>query len=126
MCLQGLHYIHQSPIEVHGAVNVQNCVIDSRWIVKLTGFGIRRFVSNNRDPSIEGDWTTANFQLLFHMAPEILRLEHQSGFIQSVEPFVTKAADIYGLGMVLFQVCTRLPLFYECGITVDSMSTVAI
>lgn len=115
-----MNYIHQSPVGIHGAVNIQNCLVDSRWIVKLTGFGMHKFLFGNPNSSIDEVWAGADVQLLFHLAPEILRLEHRSQSSHSTESFVSEAADIYGLGMVLFQVVNRLPLFYASEMTTDS------
>jgi len=38
--LQGLEYIHKSPIHFHGNLRSTNCVVDSRWTCKLTDFGV--------------------------------------------------------------------------------------
>lgn len=38
--LQGLEFLHNSPLGLHGALCAENCVIDSRWTVKLTDFGL--------------------------------------------------------------------------------------
>ena len=38
---QGMHYIHSSPIEVHGRLTSSRCVIDSRFVLKITGFGLK-------------------------------------------------------------------------------------
>ena len=37
--LQGLEYLHHSRIGMHGRLTVSNCLVDSRWVVKLTEFG---------------------------------------------------------------------------------------
>ena len=36
-----MHYIHTSPIEVHGRLSSSICMIDSRFVLKVTGFGLR-------------------------------------------------------------------------------------
>ena len=36
-----MHYIHSSPIEVHGRLSSSTCVIDSRFVLKVTGFGLQ-------------------------------------------------------------------------------------
>ena len=37
---QGMHYIHTSTLGVHGSLTSSNCVIDSRFVLKITGFGL--------------------------------------------------------------------------------------
>lgn len=37
--VQGLEFLHRSPVRSHGNVKSSNCVIDSRWVLKLTDFG---------------------------------------------------------------------------------------
>ncbi|KAJ8306947.1 hypothetical protein KUTeg_015031 [Tegillarca granosa] len=38
--VQGMAYLHNSPITLHGKLNTSNCVIDSRFVLKVTDFGI--------------------------------------------------------------------------------------
>eukprot|EP00794_Sanderia_malayensis_P011123 gene11123-12294_t len=40
---RGLDYIHQSEIGSHGRLKSSNCLIDSKWKLKLTGFGLKCF-----------------------------------------------------------------------------------
>ena len=35
----GLNYIHKSYFQAHGSLKPSNCVIDSRWTCRVTGFG---------------------------------------------------------------------------------------
>lgn len=36
-------YLHESPLRVHGNLCTSNCLIDSRWVVKLSDFGLYAF-----------------------------------------------------------------------------------
>lgn len=36
-------YIHDSIIKTHGNLKSSNCVVDSRWVVKITDFGLHEF-----------------------------------------------------------------------------------
>lgn len=39
--LQGMRYLHLSTIRVHGNLRSSNCVIDSRWVLKVTDVGVK-------------------------------------------------------------------------------------
>jgi serine/threonine protein kinase len=38
--LKGIQYLHKSAIGFHGMLSLQNVLIDSNWVLKLTNFGI--------------------------------------------------------------------------------------
>ena len=44
--LQGMQAIHNSPIKFHGRLKSCNCVIDSHWVLKITDYGLRKFLSS--------------------------------------------------------------------------------
>ena len=50
-CLQGLSFIHASEISFHGNLKSSNCVVDSRFVLKLTDFGLHglRDIVNKSD-----------------------------------------------------------------------------
>uniref|UniRef100_A0A0K0FCD3 Guanylate cyclase n=1 Tax=Strongyloides venezuelensis TaxID=75913 RepID=A0A0K0FCD3_STRVS len=80
--VEGLNFIHNSPIEVHGNLSSRNCLINERWQVKLSDYGIpflRVFEQQKPEDQL---WT----------APEILR-----GDILNPN----KESDIYSLAIVL-------------------------
>ena len=37
-----MEYIHKSPLKFHGRLKSSNCLLDSRWVVKITDFGLGR------------------------------------------------------------------------------------
>jgi len=39
-------YLHESVIKYHGSLSASNCLVDSRWVVKLTDFGLNEFKRN--------------------------------------------------------------------------------
>jgi tRNA A-37 threonylcarbamoyl transferase component Bud32 len=41
--LQGMTYLHDSPVRVHGNLKTSNCLVDSRWVVNLADFGLHQF-----------------------------------------------------------------------------------
>lgn len=85
--LQGLKFLHSSIIQYHGNLKSTNCLIDERWQVKLSDFGLK-FLRNHSNQPEEMLWT----------APEILR-----------DPLIngTKSGDVYSFGIV----CVEVRLF---------------
>lgn len=45
--VKGLIFIHDSEIMSHGNLRSSNCLVDSRWCVKLTDFGLNEFKSGS-------------------------------------------------------------------------------
>ena len=43
--LQGMAYIHASVIKSHGNLKSSNCLVDSRWMLKITDYGLPSFRS---------------------------------------------------------------------------------
>ena len=39
---KGIHYIHSSPLKFHGNLKSSNCVVDNRWVLKVTDFGMKK------------------------------------------------------------------------------------
>ncbi|XP_053384831.1 atrial natriuretic peptide receptor 1-like [Mercenaria mercenaria] len=97
---QGLEYLHKSAIRHHGNLRSSNCVIDNRWVCKLTDFGIQR-LKPARD-SVETIGEHAFYARLFWTAPEILRK------ILRKESYAhTSEADIYALGVIIKELLCR-------------------
>ena len=36
-------HLHDSVIRCHGRLKSSNCVVDSRWVLKITDFGLNEF-----------------------------------------------------------------------------------
>ena len=43
--LNGMIYLHESPIGYHSNLKAANCLVDSRWVLKISDFGLQ--VSKN-------------------------------------------------------------------------------
>ncbi|XP_072028114.1 atrial natriuretic peptide receptor 1-like [Amphiura filiformis] len=95
---KGLHYLHGSVLGLHGRLSSSNCTIDSRFVLKLTDFGLHEFQKSAK----QEDTTTCNNDKLLWRAPEVLRNP-------LMDP--TKESDIYSAGMVIYAIVTRDELF---------------
>lgn len=47
-----MSYLHTTPIHSHGQLKSSNCVVDSRFVLKITDFGLHDL---RRDPSDESE-----------------------------------------------------------------------
>lgn len=41
--VRGMRYLHSSPLRVHGNLTSRNCVVDARWVLKITDYGLPAF-----------------------------------------------------------------------------------
>ena len=46
-----MEYLHRSPLKSHGRLKSTNCVVDGRWVLKVTDWGL----SNAREQHYDTD-----------------------------------------------------------------------
>ncbi|XP_018019418.1 atrial natriuretic peptide receptor 1 isoform X2 [Hyalella azteca] len=92
--LQGLNFLHKSALKMHGNLKSSNCVIDSRFVLKLSGFGLLSF--RNDDYQERGE--SCDRGKLWR-APEVLR----SGPGQ-LSPEDAQMADVYSFGIIMNEI----------------------
>ncbi|KAH0808525.1 hypothetical protein GEV33_014265 [Tenebrio molitor] len=104
--LRGMIYLHDSPVRFHGALHSANCLVDSRWVVKLADFGLREFKRGAEQPGIKDPAKVREkcYNLLYK-APELLRL--QDSFISNNQPSGTQKGDVYSFGIILYELHSR-------------------
>ncbi|ELU04866.1 hypothetical protein CAPTEDRAFT_138354, partial [Capitella teleta] len=100
--VEGMVYLHHSFLKSHGNLKSNNCLVDSRWMIKITGHGMKNFQS---DPQKE----TPEYEIYrdkLWTAPELLRLG-------SAKPlYGTPKGDVYSFGIILQEILHRtLPFF---------------
>jgi len=96
--IKGMLHLHQTDIKSHGALKSSNCVVDARWVLKITDFGLNTFRSRQGTfNSLESE--PANN--LLWKAPELLRLKN-------IQPTArTQKADVYSFAIILQECHTR-------------------
>ncbi|CAF1395238.1 unnamed protein product [Rotaria magnacalcarata] len=102
-----MQHIHNSQIGSHGNLKSSNCVVDSRFICKITDFGLPTLRSNRSRSSPLSDIAD---DLLYHKnrlwtSPELLR--------DSNPPSAgTIKGDVYSFGIILQEIQLRNGPFY--------------
>ena len=64
-----MQYIHSSNVKVHGFLKSSNVVIDSRWVCKITDFGLVQFKFGRKEEADAGDDSKYRSKYLFKYAP---------------------------------------------------------
>ncbi|XP_077283133.1 guanylate cyclase 32E [Arctopsyche grandis] len=95
--IRGMSYLHESPLHYHGCLQSSNCLVDSRWVVKLTDFGIEGFRKGEDAPS-DPALIQTKLEGLLYQAPELLRGGSLKG---------CPKGDVYSFGLLLYEIHTR-------------------
>ncbi|KAJ6216007.1 hypothetical protein RDWZM_010507 [Blomia tropicalis] len=93
--VEGMLFIHESTLNMHGALKSTNCVIDSRLVVKLTDFGLKTLRNLSKQNS-----GPVQYKSLLWTAPEHLRQ-------RKPELHGSPKGDVYSFAIVLQEIITR-------------------
>uniref|UniRef100_H3DDN2 Guanylate cyclase n=1 Tax=Tetraodon nigroviridis TaxID=99883 RepID=H3DDN2_TETNG len=95
---RGMSYLHQHKV-FHGRLHSRNCVIDDRWVCKISDYGLTTYRKEDSEASNNG-FGCGDVNRLY-CAPEVL-LGSSSN--------MTPAADVYSYSMILVEIATRSDL----------------
>ncbi|XP_046686869.1 atrial natriuretic peptide receptor 1 isoform X2 [Homalodisca vitripennis] len=101
--VKGMSYLHASEIKSHGSLKSSNCVVDSRFVLKIADFGLRSL--RHGDDSCSGSDSYAFWRKLLWTAPELLRQRHPP-------PEGTQKGDVYSFAIIVHEIVTRQGPFY--------------
>ncbi|XP_053671502.1 uncharacterized protein LOC128721742 [Anopheles nili] len=94
--VRGMRYLHASPLRVHGSLSSRNCVVDARWVLKITDYGMLTFYeAQGIAPAPRGA------KELLWTAPEALRDS------KAYPKAGTQPADVYAFGIIMQEVVVR-------------------
>lgn len=111
--IKGLIYLHYSENISHGNLKSSNCLVDSRWVLQITGFGLDEFRSSCPSKILSKKHRA---QLLWK-PPEVLRRIkfelgdniYNSNLVLKHQTLNAKRkSDIYSFGMILFEIISRV------------------
>ncbi|CAF0754736.1 unnamed protein product [Didymodactylos carnosus] len=103
--VKGMQHLHNSNIQSHGNLKSSNCVVDSRFICKVTDFGIPMLRSNPNKISPTHIKDYAYYKSKLWTAPELLNSLNQSAA-------GTQKGDVYSFGIILQEIELRNGPFY--------------
>lgn len=49
-------FLHTSDIKSHGRLKSSNCVVDGRWVLKITDYGLTKFKANQTEREVLGEY----------------------------------------------------------------------
>ncbi|ETE59718.1 Guanylate cyclase 2G, partial [Ophiophagus hannah] len=90
--VNGICFIHNSPLKSHGNLKPTNCLVDSRMQIKLCDFGLWELKYGRKSRIITEE--EMNYADLYWTAPELLRMEEY--------PFHgTQKGDVYSFAIIM-------------------------
>ncbi|KAH3894135.1 atrial natriuretic peptide receptor 2-like isoform X2 [Dreissena polymorpha] len=114
---RGLEFLHKSIVRSHGNIKSSNCVIDSRWVLKLTDYGAVCTPADEHTPAASSAESVSDldaendvFAKLLWTAPELLRLSRRP-------PKGTQKGDVFSFAVVMQEILLRCPPYYFNGIS---------
>ena len=100
--IKGMAALHDSPIKVHGHLTSKNCLINHRWVVQISDFGLTEFKTTREPPEISaGGGDQAKYEALLWTAPENINFPRN----------VSQAGDVYSFGIIISEVINRMAPF---------------
>ncbi|XP_047529758.1 guanylate cyclase 32E-like [Vanessa atalanta] len=94
--LRGLTYLHDSALVSHGNLTSNNCLVDRRWVLQITDYGLHTLKSGCADTE---DALRMEKRMLWR-APELLREPNP-------HPRGSQKGDVYSFGIILYEILGR-------------------
>uniref|UniRef100_A0AAX7UUH8 Guanylate cyclase n=1 Tax=Astatotilapia calliptera TaxID=8154 RepID=A0AAX7UUH8_ASTCA len=98
--VKGMAFLHNSVIISHGNLKSSNCVVDSRFVLKITDYGLQSLRTRNCPED-----THAYYARKLWTAPELVRIDCPPNC-------GTQKGDVYSFGVILQEVALLRGVFY--------------
>uniref|UniRef100_A0A6I8RDR2 Guanylate cyclase n=1 Tax=Xenopus tropicalis TaxID=8364 RepID=A0A6I8RDR2_XENTR len=99
--IKGMRYLHHRDFS-HGRLKSRNCVVDGRFVLKITDYGYNEVVETQKSPQ------------LFWTAPELLR-------DQALSRRGTFKGDVFSFAIILQEVVVRGPPYCTSGLSAEEI-----
>ncbi|XP_058797480.1 atrial natriuretic peptide receptor 1 isoform X1 [Phymastichus coffea] len=93
---KGMAYLHASEVSAHGKLRSCNCLIDGRFVLKISDFGLKTLTTPS-DLIID----EAYYTKLLWVAPELIPLTVTPGSV------ATQKGDVYSFAIILEEIVIR-------------------
>ncbi|KAM8840640.1 atrial natriuretic peptide receptor 1 isoform 3-T3 [Spinachia spinachia] len=103
--VKGMLFLHNSVMVSHGNLKSSNCVVDGRFVLKITDYGLESL-----RPSSFPEDTYADYARKLWTAPELMRTDPPP-------PCGTQRADVYSFSIILQEVALLRGVFYLDSLT---------
>lgn len=93
---KGMHFLQNSPVQIHGNLKSSNVLIDSRWTCKLTDHGLFLF-KEGQEIDVEAGEDSKYYDNLWKAPEHILNDQYPH----------SQPGDVYSYGIILSEIVTR-------------------
>ncbi|KZS07425.1 Guanylate cyclase [Daphnia magna] len=94
--IKGMIFLHDSEIVSHGNLKSSNCLVDSRWVLQITDFGLHELKASSHEARMRMQCS----KRLLWKAPELLRNHNPP-------PRGTQKGDVFSFGIILYEIIGR-------------------
>ncbi|EFX89873.1 hypothetical protein DAPPUDRAFT_39825, partial [Daphnia pulex] len=94
--IKGMIFLHDSEIVSHGNLKSSNCLVDSRWVLQITDFGLHELKASSHEARMKMQCS----KRLLWKAPELLR-NHNPPLRG------TQKGDVFSFGIILYEIIGR-------------------
>ncbi|XP_022252245.1 guanylate cyclase 32E-like [Limulus polyphemus] len=95
--IKGMIYLHESEVVSHGNLKSSNCLVDSRWVLQITDYGLHE-LKQGQEIQCGKDLKCQRGSLW--KAPELLRMAN-------FPPRGTQKGDVYSFAIILYEIIGR-------------------